>query len=742
MDKILAKTVPFPESLEEHTLHCLQVFQSMRQAMEEIPQIAQVNDFFDYLFLSIFFHDFGKGAEGFQKQLTEGELWGYRHELLSAGFVWNFNLPHSFKEAVILAILTHHKDIQYLKENEKFNTKSKYNIFAREEFQRRRDELQKNWKGLLSFLKTLPSYSEKFLGKKLSFEPNYSSPRDIEDMFCKVLAPYDKKIIREEKKTELYEILLRGFTIAIDHLASAGIYQIESAYTHIEKRIPWEKNYAQKKASRIKGHCFLIAPTGSGKTEAALYWAAANQNSKGGKRTYFILPFTASINAMYHRLQKYFGKEKVGMAHHKAKYFLYKEYSEILDSPKEAAELARSITQLTKKIYRPYKVITPFQLIKAFFGVKGFELQIAEMTGGLFIFDEIHVYNPHTTALIAEMVRYISQKLQGRFLIMSATLPRFLKQIFQEALGGEIPEIRLDPEQLSQYTRHRVGIIEGSIEDCYQEIRDLLQHKKVLVILNTVKKAQEVFKNLKDLVDNAYLLHSRFTLKDREVIEENLDHAQLLVGTQAIEVSLDIDFDVLFTEPAPIDALIQRFGRVNRRGKKKELAQVWITTEIGEESTYIYPQEKIIKTLNILKSLDGRPLKEDQMEDIVDQVYSEGYEGKDAKTFQKVQNQFRAQIEELKAFYDGQHKEEYYRLFQSVEVLPNLFYGEYEAALREKRYFDAIGYLTNLSYSQFWKLHKEDKLFYANELKVHVAKVEYHSRLGILLEEEDELNFL
>ena len=50
-------------------------------------------------------------------------------------------------------------------------------------------------------------------------------------------------------------------------------------------------------------------------------------------------------------------------------------------------------------------------------------------------------------------------------------------------------------------------------------------------------------------------MHSRFTLKDREMIEQCIDEVQL-VGTQAIEVSLDIDFDVLYTEPAPLDALI------------------------------------------------------------------------------------------------------------------------------------------------------------------------------------------
>ena len=104
----------------------------------------------------------------------------------------------------------------------------------------------------------------------------------------------------------------------------------------------------------------------------------------------------------------------------------------------------------------------------------------------------------------------------------------------------------------------------------------------VMVVCNTVKQAQDVFQELQHVTDNAKLLHSRFILRDRERIEGELKDANLLVGTQAVEVSLDIDFDCLFTEPAPIDALIQRFGRINRKGKKG-ICDVHICQEGGEK---------------------------------------------------------------------------------------------------------------------------------------------------------------
>ena len=72
-------------------------------------------------------------------------------------------------------------------------------------------------------------------------------------------------------------------------------------------------------------------------------------------------------------------------------------------------------------------------------------------------------------------------------------------------------------------------------------------------------------KGVKDVV----LLHSRFCRRDRDNIEKNLQAGlpKVLVATQVVEVSLDVDFEQAFSEPAPIDALIQRFGRVNRKGK-------------------------------------------------------------------------------------------------------------------------------------------------------------------------------
>src|SRR5690606_8677583 len=116
---------------------------------------------------------------------------------------------------------------------------------------------------------------------------------------------------------------------------------------------------------------------------------------------------------------------------------------------------------------------------------------------------------------------------------------------------------------------HRLEIRQGLLADGLTEIKYYLADKKakVLVVCNTVASAQKVYKELKASVPGveAILLHGSFAGRDRARKERDLSgkEIQLLVGTQAIEVSLDIDYDIIFTEPAPIDALIQRFGRVN-----------------------------------------------------------------------------------------------------------------------------------------------------------------------------------
>jgi len=115
MSILLAKSNP-EETLREHTENCLAVYDSLRERMPFLAEVAKEPDFFNHLFYAVALHDFGKAATGFQQQLSDGTPWNYRHEILSAGFVVNLQFPQVTKQAIGLAILTHHKDIATLVE--------------------------------------------------------------------------------------------------------------------------------------------------------------------------------------------------------------------------------------------------------------------------------------------------------------------------------------------------------------------------------------------------------------------------------------------------------------------------------------------------------------------------------------------------------------------------------------------------------------------------------------------------
>ena len=442
-----------------------------------------------------------------------------------------------------------------------------------------------------------------------------------------------------------------------------------------------------------------------------------------------MLPYTASINAMYNRLSELLGNnELVGLSHGKSSYFIYKSLSD--DSKKDV----REIQSLTNKIYRPYKILTPFQIIKYLFSVKGFEMGLSELTNSLIIIDEVHAYDARTTCLLLECLKFLKERLYADIFIMSATLPTFLKNLFEEELSID-NLITLTNDELDSFTRHEVNVIDNTIENYCEEILiDIHQGKRVLIVCNTVDKSQNIFKWFKDNnIENSALLHGKFMLKDREEIEKKLDDLNLLIGTQAIEVSLDIDYDVLYTEPAPFDALIQRFGRVNRRGWSENIIKpVHIFTFGSENDKYIYNQDIVQKTLNHLKNVDL--LKESKIQEILDDIYGMGYAADDQEIFDDVKSAFNNVVSDLVPFINNS-KKDFYNMFNSFEVVPIKYRDEYLEKLDNKEFFDAMGYCLSISKGQFHKMKNENNIEEIN--RNYFINIKYDSELGLLLSDEE-----
>jgi len=227
-------------------------------------------------------------------------------------------------------------------------------------------------------------------------------------------------------------------------------------------------------------------------------------------------------------------------------------------------------------------------------------------------------------------------------------------------------------------------------------------------------------------------------LRDREKIEAKLANLNLLVGTQAIEVSLNIDYDVLFSEPAPLDALIQRFGRVNRKGwEERVIKPVYVFEKGSEKDKYVYKNQTLVsKSLELLSKEDV--LSENLIQKLVDEVYLNGYQGSDLESLELVKKNFPIFNSKIVPFInERENQEDFYKLYNSVEVVPTQFKLEYLEEIENKRYFEAMKYIVSITIGQYKKLIQNNQIDFDSDTVF--ASVDYNSELGLLLDSEDSI---
>ena len=720
--------------LECHTNDALNVLKSMKTAFPWIPELSKGN-IWELLFYSIILHDLGKCAIGFQKAGAQGKIWGYRHEILSTAFTQFLDYTGEGRNLIALAILTHHR---YLTE---LPVPTKVEEFVWESYLEKVDELLKNADYIEeAFLPKIPYWEIYILGKTLG---KFKLPSDWKEKikeydFDGLLNWYGQNW--ENHKNEL--IFLKGLLNACDHLSSAGensIRLLPFIAETLELKIPREKwRPIQKQANQIRGNLLLRAPTGYGKTEAALLWADANAHwiKKGvSNRIFYVLPYKASINAMYDRLLGYFkSPELVGVLHSSSAYYLYASNLEY-----------KRLSSLYQKIFTPLKVTTPFQIMKAFFGVGFFEMTLSELANALLIFDEIHAYEPNVLGIILAMLELL-KKYKTKTLVMSATLPDFIEELFAEVLHPR--KLKVSDEEADYFTRHRVKIVDGAIDDNLQVLVQEFKRKNLtpaLIACNTVDRAVEVYKQLKSLGYRVMLLHSRFTYGDREGLERRLRNNlnSFVVATQVVEVSLDISFKTILTEPAPLDALIQRFGRVNRQGwREKRIADVYVLTRGSEKDKNVYrPYDIVGRSIKILEELDGQELKESRIPELVSEAYS-AVKSELVKEVSKNKQIALELFEGLRPLKKSESEEQFYKMFQGLEVVPARFAGRVGELIDKGKGIEVHRYLVPIPYWKFFALQSKlgDIFTYDRKHHVMIANLKYSHELGLLDEvEEDEI---
>ena len=571
-----------------------------------------------------------------------------------------------------------------------------------------------------------------------------------------------KKYIRGERgilcSHMIEDILLVGALKQCDHMASAGIQKLNSLdfkdFAFLDSLSFYDH---QVHSGKIDGNVILTSPTGTGKTEAAMNWLRRQILKRGEGRVFYILPYTASINAMYERLSHDLGNGKVGMLHGKLMQYLDSRFSDYSCD----CTIIERVAEDFRTMITPFKVTTPFQMLKHLYGLKGFEKGLVEWVGAYFIIDEIHAYDARTFAQLIVLLHFAITQLDVRVHVMTATLPTFLQKELSNVLSP-YSSIVANQKLYANLIRHRIILKDGMLLDNLHIIQESIDNgKKVLVVCNTVDDAQYVYKSL----DSEYkiLLHGRFCARDRnekELLLKNPD-IHLLVGTQAIEVSLDIDYDVLFSSPAPIDALVQRFGRVNRKCTKG-ISPCVIFKEPGEKDHFVYRNKDVIsKTIdafNMIVDNDNGIVREDTLQKYIDFVYPD-WAPNDKQKYEDTKRIFEKFIAEEMAplEYSEQKEEDYYKQFDGQKVLPISLSEEYQHYLDELKLIKAESLLVPISTNRLrYLLHSEQaelKPFVylvkdmVKQRKEFVVKTNYSSELGLQFNDENidhlqEDNFL
>lgn len=321
----------------------------------------------------------------------------------------------------------------------------------------------------------------------------------------------------------------------------------------------------QEKCAEAKGHVIAVAPTGSGKTEAAVLWACKQIETEAVGKLLYLLPTMVTTDAIHARLERLFARHKivVGLSHSLAD--LSRESSE--ESEVDAGEYRQSVL-FERHCFPPVTVATVDQILASLLHGGRWPLKTWAAMDAAIVLDEIHAYDPYTLALITEMIREVTPA-GGKFFIMSATLPATLASALREPIGKicQLDDIR--DSELLESARNHFTVHDRQVEDDVDEIaKHVHAGRRVLVVVNTVGKCQELTEALASHEPICY--HSKFILRDRADKEAEIQGIgkRLVVATQVVEVALDIDYDMLFTECAPPDAIAQRAGRVNRRRRQ------------------------------------------------------------------------------------------------------------------------------------------------------------------------------
>lgn len=592
-------------------------------------------------------------------------------------------IPHGFLSAVLLskkAFMS--QDPQYTKEDFEVLLTAVYYHHNRKD---RYDD-----RGFREYCeKYYLSYVREFIdanGRKLQsfFSPLSDRPDDGRDSGIIHISNRNHLLFSDRKDKGMKSInedmwcnymLIKGMLNKFDWTVSAGYENAEKfpdltekkLCQSIEKKLLANLRPAQEFMIRNREHnVVMAAPTGSGKTEAALLWL-------NGEKGFYTLPLKVSSDAIYNRIKKQYGFKEAALLHSDSLNSYLKESEGDLERGYRNYEQAALFSN-------PLTVCTVDQLFKFVYKALGTEIFAATLKYSKIIIDEIQSYSPKIVAALIYGLSEI-ERMGGRFAIITATFPPVLKYFLEKrGLLENKDYIWHDFSDTALKSRHKMQLLEGDFT--FDEIAKAAGEVKVLVICNTVSKAQSVYMELKNRDIEAGLLHSRFIRKHRDILEKNImdfsadeKAAGVWVTTQIVEASLDIDFDILYTEMCTADSLLQRMGRCNRAGRKETKMSNVIIFHNRSGCGTIYDRDIYERSAELLKKYIGKEFSESDKTAYINEVY-DITQIRQTKYFKQIEENIEHFGDLLPADYSALEAQADFRAIQSITVIPDTIYDE------------------------------------------------------------------
>jgi CRISPR-associated endonuclease/helicase Cas3 len=530
-----------------------------------------------------------------------------------------------------------------------------------------------------------------YIDNKAALNDENNNYNKVMDLSKKLLAGLPYYPLKPRARGELWKaekddlaVLTLGSLCRCDYAASAGrADEIEYKNDFLTKALAHlRKGWRQKNPDadwrdlqkfcqeHTKDNLIITAPTGMGKTEAGLMWIGDNKG-------FFVLPLRTAINAMYERV-----KENVGFDNADTDKRIAVLHSDTMsvylgDKQEKAKDDAMNLLEYasrSKNFALPLNISTPDQLFDFVFKASGYEVKLSMLSYSKLVIDEIQAYDASLLAYLIYGIKRIYE-LGGKICILTATLPPFVRDLILEKTAPDAFVQRDFSKDEGQKIRHNLSLEEELTAEKIKaafERHDGGKPRRILVICDTIKKAQEIYEELKqqELACEINLLHSKFVSKDRRAKEESIKndgnpsrevpHSVIWISTSLVEASLDIDFDEIHTELSELCGLFQRLGRCNRRGLKS----------CAEPNSFVYMKinDRLLKD-----SFDDKGFIDKTMYDLSKQALVE-WRGK--KTDGKITEQEKQQLLETYFTRENMKESEFMNMFNRcynfvLSIAPN-----------------------------------------------------------------------